>query len=193
MPNNPPPIERWLNEHGDALFQYAMLKTNDADVAADLVQDTFEAVIRNTRPFEAQSQVRTWLIGILRHKITDFYRQKYRQQPLQQGDDAYFEDHVFTPTGQWTAESIPAPTHDEEPHLLDNPAFLKALALCLDKLPALWRAVLEGKYLGEKESKQLCQELQISPTNFWQINHRAKLSMQQCLQKAWFKNEGDGN
>lgn len=187
MPNTPLPIERWLNDHGDALFQYALVKTNDADLAADLVQDTFEAVIRNARPFEAQSQVRTWLIGILRHKITDYYRQKYRQQTVREGDDAGFEAHVFTENGQWTANTIPPAAHEEEPHLLDNADFLKVLALCLDKLPALWRAVLEGKYLSDKETKQLCQDLQISPTNFWQINHRAKLSMQQCLQKGWFK------
>ncbi len=78
MRSNPTQIEAWLDQHGDALYQYALLKTSDPEIAADLVQDTFEAVIRSSS-FQGKSKVRSWLIGILRHKITDYYRRKYRK------------------------------------------------------------------------------------------------------------------
>jgi len=188
MRSKPTQIEAWLDQHGDALYQYALLKTNNPEIAADLVQDTFEAVIRSSS-FQGKSKVRSWLIGILRHKITDYYRRKYKETGGYTTDDDHFSTTIFSAEGYWQAHTTPQPVVEAERNLLDNPAFLKVLALCLDKLPGIWKMVLEGKYLNEKETGQLCQELNISTTNFWQINHRAKLSMQQCLQAAWFRSE----
>lgn len=192
MRSKPTPIEAWLDEHGDALYQYALIKTNNPDIAADLVQDTFEVVIRSSNRFAGKSQVRSWLIGILRHKITDHYRRKYKESGGSNTDDSQFSNTVFSEAGYWQAHTAPQPIAEADTNLLDDTAFLKVLALCLDKLPSLWKMVLEGKYLQEKETGQLCQELNISTTNLWQINHRAKLSMQQCLQAAWFRDESYG-
>lgn len=185
-------IENWLEEHGDALYQYALLKTNSPEIAADLLQDTFEAVIRSSKPFEGKSTVRSYLIGILRNKIADHYRRSYKSSSILSRDETKVIQDVFGEEGYWTAKTAPPALKDDGVHLLDNPGFLNALALCLSKLPETWRLVLEGKYLNAKETKQLCQELKLSTTNLWQINHRAKLSMQQCLQATWFKHEDHG-
>lgn len=177
-------LEALLENHGDALYNYARLKVGDPDQAADLVQDTFEAAIKGFHSFRGESQGRTWLFGILRNKIMDFYKAKYREQG--QGRQEEEEDlaQYFTPEGAWRPEAVPQPA---TPHLLDQPEFLKTLYRCLDKLPNLWKSVLEGKFLLEKETADLCQDLDISVTNYWQLSRRAKLAMQQCLQANWFK------
>src|SRR5690606_22433190 len=90
----------------------------------------------------------------------------------------------FTPEGHWKPEAAPEPA---SPHLLDQPELLKTLYRCMDKLPHLWQRVLESKYLLEKETAALCQELDISVTNYWQLSRRAKLAMQQGLPCSWFK------
>ena len=65
---------RWVDEHGDALFRFALLRVSDPDLAGDLVQDTFLSALKAIDGFRGGSIVRTWLIGILKHKIIDHYR-----------------------------------------------------------------------------------------------------------------------
>lgn len=176
-----------LEAHGDALYNYARLKVSDAAAAADLVQDTFEAAIKGFDKFRGESQGRTWLFGILRHKIMDHYKANFKRQDLETAleDDAEL-DQYFNDNGSWkNAPKIDVPATGGS--LLDQPDFLKVLYACLDKLPLLWKSVLESKYLLEKETSHLCQDLQITQTNYWQINRRAKLAMQQCLQSNWFQ------
>jgi len=184
MKNTDYTIEALLENHGDALYNYARLKVGDAEAAADLVQDTFEAAIKGYATFRGESKSRTWLFGILRNKIMDFYKAKYKAQGQLRQDEEEDLAQYFTPEGAWRPEAVPQPA---TPHLLDQPEFLKTLYRCMDKLPSLWKAVLESKYLREKETTALCQELNISATNYWQVNRRAKLAMQQCLQANWFK------
>ena len=57
----------------------------------------------------------------------------------------------------------------------------------MGELPTSWFAAINLKYLEEKKGEIICQELQITPTNFWQILHRAKLQLRKCLEVHWFK------
>lgn len=180
------PLQSLLEKHGDALYNYARLKVRDADAAADLVQDTFEAALKGFSNFRGESQARTWLFGILRHKITDHYKAQYKRQSREEALDEGELDLYFNEQGHWK-NPPKTDVNPNDPALLDQPEFLKVLYACLDKLPLLWKSVLESKYLLEKETQLLCQELKLSQTNYWQINRRAKLAMQQCLQTNWFQ------
>src|SRR6266446_5953784 len=66
--------ERWVDEHGDVLYRYALERVRKPDVAQDLVQETFLAAVRTIDRFRGGSTVRSWLCGILKHKICDYYR-----------------------------------------------------------------------------------------------------------------------
>ncbi|MDP2188998.1 MAG: sigma-70 family RNA polymerase sigma factor [Sphingobacteriaceae bacterium] len=180
-------LQTLLEAHGDALYNYARIKVNDTAVAADLVQDTFEAAIKGFDKFRGDSQGRTWLFGILRHKIMDYYKTKYKRKDLEDALEGEADlDTYFNADGSWkNAPKTDVP--DTHGSLLDQPEFLRVLYACLDKLPLLWKSVLESKYLLEKETQLLCQELKLTQTNYWQINRRAKLAMQQCLQSNWFQ------
>src|SRR5688572_16980242 len=70
---------RWLDEHGDYLFGFAMKRIQNAEGAEDLVQETLLAALTAQRSFAARSAVRSWLIGILKHKIADHIRAKTRE------------------------------------------------------------------------------------------------------------------
>lgn len=180
-------LQALLEAHGDALYNYARLKVNDAAAAADLVQDTFEAAIKGFEKFRGESQGRTWLFGILRNKIMDHYKTNFKRKALESAlDDEGDLAEYFNADGSWkNAPKTDVPEMGGS--LLDQPEFLRVLYACLDKLPILWKSVLESKYLLEKETQLLCQELELTQTNYWQINRRAKLAMQQCLQVNWFQ------
>ena len=64
----------WVEEHGDALFRFALLRVKDASIAEDLVQETFLSALKGIERFKGKSSLRTWLVGILKHKIIDHFR-----------------------------------------------------------------------------------------------------------------------
>ncbi len=70
----------WVERYGDSLYRYALLRLQSRELAEDLIQETFAAALRNRSSFSGHSSERTWLIGILKHKIVDYLRAKYREQ-----------------------------------------------------------------------------------------------------------------
>ena len=74
----------WLNEHGDYLYRFALTRLRDQHLAEDAVQETLLAAIKNSAGFTGKSVARTWLTGILKHKIIDIMRRAQREQ--HQGD-----------------------------------------------------------------------------------------------------------
>ena len=56
------------------LYRYALARVRKPEVAQDLVQDTLLAAMRARDRFAGQSSVRSWLCGILKHKLCDYYR-----------------------------------------------------------------------------------------------------------------------
>src|SRR5438477_4563382 len=73
---------QWVDAHGDYLFNFAVGQIRDPSVAEDLVQDTFLAAFKARDRFTGQSSERTWLVGILRHKIYDHLRRACRERAV---------------------------------------------------------------------------------------------------------------
>ena len=69
----------WVDEHGDVLYRYALARVRKPEVAQDLVQETLLAAMRARDRFAGQSSVRSWLCGILKHKLCDYYRKLGRE------------------------------------------------------------------------------------------------------------------
>src|SRR6266487_4458723 len=78
---------RWLDDHGDYLFKYAVFRLRDSTAAEDAVQETFLAALKAYTKFEGRGSERTWLVGILKHKITDHFRRVVRETPLGHEED----------------------------------------------------------------------------------------------------------
>ena len=74
--------ERWVEDHGDYLFRYALWRVRRPEVAEDLVQETLCAAVRIHRTFLGKSSERGWLYGILRNKICDYFRKRGREVRL---------------------------------------------------------------------------------------------------------------
>lgn len=175
----------WVTLYSDHLFSWAYHKTSNKEVAEDLVQDTFLAAFRSIDKFEHKSQPKTWLLSILRNKINDYYRSQYK---LPQVSHEGLFDLLFDNTEHWRDEEAPKEWADEdEGHLLDDSEFQHQLHNCLKKLPENWFAAIHLKFIQEKKGNEICQELDITDTNFWQILHRAKLQLRKCLALNWFE------
>jgi RNA polymerase sigma-70 factor (TIGR02943 family) len=179
-------IAAWVREFTPDLLSWATVKVTNPELAKDLVQDTFLAAYERLSSFKGDSQPRTWLFSILNFKIIDHYRFKTKQS---KSIGSQSLSDFFNADGEWLQEKKPGHWDLDESHLLDNEAFNQILKLCLDALPESWSLSIKLKYLMNKNGDEICQELGISPTNFWQLTHRAKLQLRDCLQINWFQEQ----
>lgn len=192
LQNKSATIQCWVTEYTDTLFKWAWHKTADKTIAEDLVQDTFLSAIESFHTFQGKSQPKTWLFSILRFKIANHFRKQFKSPELNWNDnillqDDAFVEHFFDENGHWRMQEIPKDNwQGADGHLLDNPAFSAIWHQCFEKLPKHWLCALQLKYLEAKNSEDICKELDISNTNFWQILHRAKLQLRKCLDVHWF-------
>lgn len=175
-------LEEWINTYSADLYQWAFRKVSNSELAKDLVQDTFMAVAEKPEKFKGESSPKTWLFSILNHKIIDYYRKKVKE-PVR------MENHVFSnffdEAGSWKKEHMPERWDNEQGHMLDDTEFRQILMQCLDALPEKWNLCVQLKYLSEKKGEEICQEIGITPTNLWQIIHRAKLQLRNCIEINW--------
>ena len=177
-------IKRRVELYSGQLYTWAYYKTSDRETAEDLVQETFLAALNSFQKFEGKSEPKTWLLSILKNKIADHFRKAYRSNV----NNTVSFSEFFDGNEDWITNQRPKQwKEDAEQHLLDNHDFKKTLTQCLEKLPANWKASIVLKFMEEKDSNEICQELEISPTNYWQILHRAKLQLRKCLELNWFK------
>jgi RNA polymerase sigma-70 factor (ECF subfamily) len=177
-------IKCWVELYSDNLYSWALYKTSSVEVAEDLVQDTFMAAVQSFTSFEGKSNPKTWLFSILNHKINDYHRRNFRKPTIY---DNSILQVFFDSNDQWKAEERPETWSDEPENLLDDSEFHKIFEYCLGKLPDHWFSAIQLKYMEEKNGDLICQELEITPTNFWQILHRTKLQLRRCLELNWFK------
>lgn len=185
IPKESPDLAQWVNDYTADLFAWAFHKVSDEELAKDLVQDTFMAAVEKLVSFRGESSPKTYLFSILNHKIIDHYRKKVNK-PI------HMENQVlsafFNEDGEWRMEKKPQDWHENETNLLDDVNFQSMLQDCITNLPDKWNVCVTSKYLMDKNSDEICQELGITPTNYWQMMHRAKLQLRECIEENWFQN-----
>ncbi len=176
-----------IERHRNYLLRYASLQLRDAGAAEDAVQDTLIAGLEGRDRFAGNSSVKTWLTGILKHKIIDHIRRQSREQPLVAGDsdasEAEAVDALFLENGHWRQR--PSDWGDPD-KALENKAFMAVFEQCAKNMPAKTARAFMMREVMELDTTDICKELDVSTTNCWVILHRARLSLRECLEMKWF-------
>lgn len=198
-PSGQPDPERWVEDHGDYLFKFAYGRLRDQSRAEDMVQETFLAALRGAQRFEGRSAEKSWLVGILNHKILDYFRKASRESSFTDLD--FYQDEEsdrFIPEGLFKGGWIHDPNRNLGPMewptdpgtSLDSAAFWKSFHACTSKLPRNIATVFTLREMDGVASTEICQTLNISENNLWVMLHRARMALRTCLEKNWF---GKGN
>jgi RNA polymerase sigma-70 factor (TIGR02943 family) len=179
-----------LVQHRTYLLRYAKLQLRNDAWAEDAVSEVFIAALEKPEAFEGRSQLKTWLVGILKFKILDKFRQNTREVALPESDDSSGSDalegllfkadgHFATPLNEWS----------DPVSQLNRQEFFIVLEACMEKLPAqLGRLFMMREWL-ELSSEDICKELKLTSTNFYVQLHRAKLRLRECLDLNWYGNK----
>jgi RNA polymerase sigma-70 factor (TIGR02943 family) len=180
--------ERWVEEYGDCLYRYALLRVRQPEIAEDLVQDTFLAAVRTAQNFRGQSAERSWLCGILKNKICDYFRKLGRETPF--SDLEFLADelsHKFVPQGYWNHEEGPLEWKPEVEVVMHRTEFWEIMTHCLSRLPKRIADVFMLREIDELKTDEICQYLNITPNNLCVMLHRARMALRECLETNWYK------
>ncbi|HZE70878.1 MAG TPA: sigma-70 family RNA polymerase sigma factor [Pyrinomonadaceae bacterium] len=188
----------WLERHGDYLFRYAMFRLRDSDAAEDAVQETMLAALQAHRAYEGRGSERTWLVGILKHKIIDHYRRVSRARAVSPGDSE--RDDEFDPfektdqwAGHWRADLAPTEWQLDASTFLESKEFWETFDRCLLALPERTAMAFTLREIDGLSSEEICDVLNVSPNNLGVMLHRARLKLRSSLETEWFRNQPRGS
>ena len=178
------PIE--LESYRPGLTSYAGRILRSAADAQDAVQETLAAAVATPDACAGRSSTKTWLYGILKHKIIDILRRQSREPALADLRDCESQediDALFAHDGQWNE----TPAHWGSPEAqLQQRDFFDALEACIACLPARTAAVFTMREVMELEVSEICDVLDITPNHCFVMLHRARMKLRVLLDQRWF-------
>lgn len=174
----------WLNRYGDYLFNFAIGQVRDVHVAEDLVQETFLAALKGRGQFGGKSSERTWLVGILRHKIYDHLRRVCRERPVRQDREPLRDDEEAWDESVLWLHDVGAECVSPS-RRMELAEFREALETALGKLPPRLAQVFQLYEINEQPNHQVCGQLNISESNLWVMLHRARKQLREELSDWW--------
>ena len=175
-----------LEAHRSSLFKFAMLQLRNEAQAEDVVQETLLAAMQGAERFSGNSSVRTWLTGILKHKILDQIRKSSRERTSEvvydedsSGDfDELFDErgaHVEKPAEWGSLEAA-----------LSQKKFFEVLERCMEGLPKNTARVFAMREIMGLDADEICKETGISATKCGVLLYRARMALRLCLDQRWF-------
>lgn len=176
--------ETWVDQYADYLFNYAITRVSDAEVAKDLVQETFFAGLKSAENYKGNAAERTWLIAILKRKVIDHYRKTNSKKGRAEVRMNYSSHNDSE--GDWIEEQVADPISVLENDTIENEELGLAIQDCISKLPKKQSLVFSMKTIQGMGTEDICKELGINPSNLWVMIHRARTALMGCLNQNWF-------
>lgn len=179
----------WLEQYGDYLFRCAVLRVREQTVAEELVQETFLAALQAKERFAGKSTERSWLVGILKHKIVDHFRKSSREQTgLERDVSEEGLPQLFDDIGHWKDDSSGPKEWINPAAAVDRKEFWEAMKYCLSQLPSRTATVFAMREIDEMSSEEVCMTLNITKANLWVMLHRARSQLRHCMEINYMGN-----
>jgi len=113
------------------------------DLVDDLVQEVFLAALESLEGFTGGSSLRTWVLGIARHKVVDYYRARFR------------DDEIFCELDDDLRTTAEFPRFDE---LIDHSRLVEKTRRVLERLPEPYGLALLWRYWERRSAKEMAVE-----------------------------------
>jgi RNA polymerase sigma-70 factor, ECF subfamily len=184
-------FDELVTQHHSALIRMAMGYVADREVAEEVVQDTWMAVIEGLSRFEGRSSLRTWIFGIMIHKAKDRGVREKRHTTFSafEGFDDENEESIdpsrFHQSGEWAGHWAfpPQPWDEQTPEkLLASKQAITAMNKAIESLPTTLKDVLILRDVEGVEAKEVCDILKITETNLYVRLHRARERVRQAVE-----------
>jgi len=179
-------LQQAVAELRPTLLRIARLQLRNDAWAEDAVSETLISALEGADRFGGQSQLKTWVVGILKHKIIDQFRRSGREVSLEAAAEAA-QVETFDELYKQDGHRINEPLEWGDPEqALSRVQFFEILQMCVDELPAALARVFMMREWLELETQQICKENDITSTNCFVMLHRARVRLRECLEMRWF-------
>lgn len=180
----------WLDQYGDYLYRYALMRVRDSAIAEDILQETLLAAFNSSQNHAGRSSERTWLVGIMKHKVIDYFRRVGRMTPLQLTTDDE-ETESFESSGPWRGhwreDQAPVSWRLDAAAVLESCEFWETFDRCLSRLPQQIAIAFTLREIDGLSANEICEILQITPNNLSVILHRGRAKLRHLLETEWFQ------
>lgn len=187
-----PTLEQMLAET-TPLLAYARQRLNDHQEAEEAVQDCLIAGWQQRADFGNRSTLRTWLTGILRHKVLDRLRTRRRRLDRPNPNDAAAEndagadpcDAWFDSNGSWKIDpTFAMDVLRDCPRQSSLRLELKGmLALCLAALPETLRLLFSLREVDQLDTREAALLSGVVLASAPVLLTRARQRLRDCLQR----------
>jgi len=183
---------KWLDCHGDYLYRYALVRVRDAAVAEDLLQETLLAAVGGHHNHAGRSSERTWLVGIMKHKVIDHFRRVARNAEFQLTPKTDDESDAFEESGPWRGhwreDYAPISWPVSAGQVSESREFWETFEDCLSQLPQQMSIAFTLREIDGLTSTEICEILNITPNNLWVLLHRGRNKLRHLLEdRSWIQ------
>jgi RNA polymerase sigma-70 factor (ECF subfamily) len=180
-----------VDAYSPALLRLAMTYVRTADVAEEVVQETWLGVIRGLDGFEGRSSLRSWIFTILKNTAISRGERERRSMPMSalvaEDDDGPALDpdrflsaaHPRYP-GHWAIGPTAWPIPEEG--LLSGET-REVIAGAIRELPPVQRAVIALRDVEGWPPEEVCEALEVSEVNQRVLLHRARTKVRAALER----------
>lgn len=167
--------EAWAKLYRADLVRFAYARLRDRHLAEDVVQETLAVALVAHQRYAGQSSERTWLVGILNHKISDVFRKRV------------WSPSASAECSEPQREREPQTDSDDEPERsAERALFREMIASCVAELPVRMQRAFILCDLEERDTRETAQALNVSIPNLWVMLHRARRRICLCLKDRVF-------
>lgn len=180
----------WLDQYGDYLYRYALIRVRDAAIAEDILQETLLAAVRSSQNHAGRSSERTWLVGIMKHKVVDYFRCVGRMTEFEltiDDDESESFESSGPWRGHWREDQAPVSWPVDAATVLESREFRETFERCLSQLPQQIAIAFTLREIDGLSADEICEILQITPNNLFVILHRGRAKLRHLLETEWFQ------
>lgn len=181
---------RWLDSHGDYLYRYALMRVRDTAVAEDILQETLLAALGSSQTHAGRSSERTWLVGIMKHKVVDYFRRvaKTTQFHLTSDDvESDFFENSGPWRGHWREDQAPLNWPVDAADVHESREFWETFERCLSRLPQQTAIAFTLREIDGLSANEICEILRVTPNNLCVMLHRGRAKLRHLLEIEWFQ------
>ncbi len=179
----------FLGELRGQMLKFARLQLNDEQLAEDAVQEALIGALKNSGSFARKSALKTWVFAILKNKITDQLRGRYRRGEVSDDDECNksdsLSDELFDDGGHWHADERPLHWGAPQKMVYDE-QFWRVMDACLNHLPANQARAFMMREFIELTTDEICESLEVTVSNLNVMLYRARLRLRECMENNWF-------
>ncbi|MFH0828884.1 MAG: RNA polymerase sigma factor [Candidatus Kerfeldbacteria bacterium] len=153
-------LSQLYDRHLTPLYRYIFRHVNHLQDAEDLTSDVMLRMVNSLPTYQRTASFRTWLYGIARHAIADFWRSRYKVREELVADFSGIgakQDERF--------ESEPADESSDVRHMRAQKVF--------EKLPNHYRDVLRYRFIEQRTVAETAEVMGMSHGNVKVLQYRA--------------------